>query len=92
MSHDPVAAELTPADPAARERFQALASRFTFHAASQKQAEKYQEVRQWGHDLALLFHRLCPASPELDRAVDFIDQAVMHANAAIARHTHPSEH
>jgi len=62
-----------------------LDERFTFHPAKGDQAERYECVRENGRMTALALSGLCPASPELTMAINHIDQAVMWANAAIAR-------
>lgn len=64
-----------------------LANRFTYHPPRDGQAEEYEEIRAAGHDLAKLITDLCPnPSRELATAVTKIEEAVMWANAAIARH------
>jgi len=62
-----------------------LQTRFTYHAPKPGQAETYQEIRQKAHELAQMFAQLCPESRELALAHTNLEQAVMWANAAIAR-------
>ncbi len=62
-----------------------LHNRFTYHRPSGDQPERYEEIRALGLDLAALLYRLCPASFERDTAINKIDEAVMWANASIAR-------
>lgn len=62
-----------------------LENRFTYHAPGPGQPERYERVRAGGLALAELLEETCPSSPELTRAVNSIDDAVMLANAAIAR-------
>lgn len=67
-----------------------LENRFTYHAPSPHQIPLYQRIRDSGHAFALMVQQLCPASPETERAIDAADQAVMWANAALARHDQPT--
>jgi hypothetical protein len=62
-----------------------LANRFTFHQASGAQAANYEVIRAAGLTMARELLAYCPPSHELQKAIDAIDQAVMWANAAIAR-------
>jgi hypothetical protein len=62
-----------------------LQNRFTYHPPRDGQAERYGQIRTGGLALAQLLADLCPSSPELTRAVNAVDEAVMLANAAIAR-------
>jgi hypothetical protein len=63
-----------------------LENRFTYHPPIGDQAVRYERLRAGGRQLAELFAVLCPSSPELTRAVNAVDEAVMLANAAVARH------
>ncbi len=63
-----------------------LVERFTYHPPRDGQAEVYERVRAAGLEFARLLNSYVPISPELNRAVDSIDLAVMLANAAVARH------
>ncbi|MFJ9031088.1 hypothetical protein ACIRQP_21665 [Streptomyces sp. NPDC102274] len=63
-----------------------LKNRFTYHPPQPGQPEKYEQIRAGGLALAQLLAELCPSSPELTRAINAVDDAVMLANAAIARH------
>jgi len=63
-----------------------LLARFSAHAVDDAQAlYRMQQNRSSGFALALTLTEHGPAGPELDRAIDLIEQAVMLANAAIAR-------
>lgn len=62
-----------------------IGNRFTYHAPKGDQVERYKSIRDNGKATAMIFEDLCPASPELTMAINHIDQAVMWANAAIAR-------
>lgn len=63
-----------------------IAHRFTYHPPHGDQPERYERLRAAGREFAELLAELCPSSPELSRAVAHVDEAVMNANAAIARH------
>lgn len=60
--------------------------RFTYHAPKHGQPELYVEIREAAKRFAELIEASAPASRERDLALDKLDEAVMHANAAIARH------
>ena len=64
-----------------------LENRFTFHPASTEQGELYEEIRKRARDYALFLASKCPASIELSSANTHLDNAVMWANASIARNT-----
>jgi len=64
-----------------------IENRFTYHPPHGDQAERYEKLRAKARELAELMAELCPSSPELSRAVTHVDEAVMNANAAIARHS-----
>lgn len=63
-----------------------LANRFTYHAPKDGQVERYQQIRDAAHELATLINSQCPESREKSLAVTHLEDAVMWANAAIARH------
>lgn len=63
----------------------ALVERFTYHPPQPGQPDLYERVRAAGLELARLLNAYVPGSPELRHALDSIDQAVMWANAGIAR-------
>ena len=63
-----------------------LANRFTYHAPQNGQAERYQVIRDAAHEFAKLLNDQCPESREKSLAVTHLEDAVMWANAAIARH------
>lgn len=58
---------------------------FTYHPPKGDQAERYERLRNGGRDLANLAASLCPPSRELSLAMTNLEQAIMWANAAIAR-------
>jgi hypothetical protein len=62
-----------------------LRNRFTYHAPGADQPERYTKVRSHGMALALVIDELCPDSREKSLAITKLDEAIMWANAAIAR-------
>ena len=62
-----------------------LRNNFTYHPPKDGQPEKYAKIREKGHELAVLVQSECPASRELSLALTNLEQAVMWANASIAR-------
>ncbi|MFE2941047.1 hypothetical protein ACFXKG_18580 [Streptomyces sp. NPDC059255] len=63
-----------------------LENRFTYHPPVGNQPERYEQIRAGALTFAELLAELCPSSPELTRAINAVDEAVMLANASIARH------
>lgn len=63
-----------------------IENRFTYHAPKGDQADRYKRIRNWGKSFAYIIIRDCPDSRERSLALTKIDEAVMHANAAIVRH------
>ena len=62
-----------------------LTNRFTYHPPSPEQIPVYQEIRNTGHEFARLISVYATDSRELSLALTAIEEAVMWANAAIAR-------
>lgn len=62
-----------------------LETRFTYHAPKGDQPSRYETIRGAGLELARLIDSLTPASREQSLAMTHLEQAVMWANAAIAR-------
>ena len=62
-----------------------LQNRFTYHAPKGDQAERYGRIRNSALTLAILISNLTPESREQDIALTLLEEAVMMANAAIAR-------
>jgi len=62
-----------------------LVNRFTYHAPREDQVERYEEIRRMGLTLATVVFGSCPESREKSLALTKIEEAVMWANAAIAR-------
>lgn len=62
-----------------------LENRFTYHTPKEGQPERYERIRYKGKMLAAYINENCPESREKSLALTKIDEAVMWANAAIAR-------
>lgn len=58
---------------------------YIYHAPTEDQVVKYNQIRSQAKDLAITFVNLCPESRELSVALTHLEEAVMQANAAIAR-------
>ena len=58
---------------------------FTYHAPTGDQPDRYVDIREKAKNLAYTFTMHCPPSRELSLALTNLEQAVMWANAAIAR-------
>lgn len=62
-----------------------LENRFTYHAPSEGQPEKYEALRSKGSELAQLIVDTVPESREQALALTKIEEAIMWANAGVAR-------
>jgi len=62
-----------------------LANRFTYHPPQGDQTERYEVLRNTGLALAEQIMGLTPPSREQSLALTNVEQAIMWANAAIAR-------
>ena len=62
-----------------------LETRFTYHAPKEGQPEKYGVIRGTARSLAMVIGDNCPESREKSLAFTKLEEAVMWANAAIAR-------
>ena len=62
-----------------------LANRFTYHPPKGTQLDRYAAVRTKAFELATFIEENCPASRERTLAIGKIEEAVMWANASIAR-------
>jgi len=62
-----------------------LACRFTYHPPSGDQPHQYEEIRGRGSEFTALLIEYCEDCRELSLAITKIEEAVMWANAAIAR-------
>ncbi len=58
---------------------------FKYHAPKEGQSRKYEVIRGEARIFAQIIHDLCPESREQSLAFTSLEQAVMWANAAIAR-------
>lgn len=58
---------------------------FTYHAPHGTQPARYEQLRDKAREFAELLARLTPASREQSLALTHLEDAVMCANAAIAR-------
>ena len=63
-----------------------IEKRFTYHKPKEGQPEIYTEIRDNAKDLAILIDLNAPDSREKSLAITKLEEAVMWANAAIARH------
>lgn len=64
---------------------QAIENNFKYHAPSGEQPQKYIDLRAKGKELAYLIDQLCPNSREKSIALTNLEQAIMWANASVAR-------
>lgn len=58
---------------------------FTYHAPKEEQIIKYNGIREYAKEFAKLIDAKCPDSREKSLAFTKLEEAVMWANAAIAR-------
>lgn len=58
---------------------------FTYHPPQGDQAERYVKLRQTGRAFALLLIEMCPDGRERSTALTKLEEAIMWANAAVAR-------
>jgi len=63
-----------------------LDNNFMYHAPKEGQPELYQIIRSTAKCLAELINEACPESREKAMAIARIEEGVMWANSAIARH------
>jgi hypothetical protein len=68
-----------------RKTMNPIEKRFTYHPPKLDQPERYVKIRNTAKDMALLLDCLCPDSAEKSIAISKLDEAVMWANASIAR-------
>ncbi|GAC43084.1 DUF7681 family protein [Paenibacillus popilliae] len=62
-----------------------IENNFKYHAPKEGQPEKYTAIRDKAKELAYLIDELAPNSREKSLTMTNLEQAVMWANAAIAR-------
>ena len=65
--------------------FDELDARFTYHRPTDEQAKKYTSIRGRARAFAELIDVSCPDSREKSLAITKLEEAVMWANASIAR-------
>lgn len=65
--------------------FDEIKKRFTYHPPFGDQAQRYEDIRRNGYTLAGFLVSSCPESRELSLALTKLEEAIMWANAAIAR-------
>jgi hypothetical protein len=76
---------LKPIDKEKNMEQQELDKRFTYHAPKGDQPAKYEQIRRAARNFSDLLNQLCPDSREKSLAFTSLEEAVMWANAAIAR-------
>jgi hypothetical protein len=64
---------------------QKLEKRFTYHAPKGDQPKRYNDLRAAAREFAEAINALCPDSREKSLAMTSLEEAVMWANASIAR-------
>ena len=62
-----------------------LVRRFTYHKLTSNQPKQYEQIRDLGHRFADVINGICPDNREKSVAITKIEEAVMWANASIAR-------
>lgn len=62
-----------------------IENNFTYHAPKDDQTARYISIREKGKSFARLIEEFCPNSRERSLALTKLEEAVMWANAAIAR-------
>ena len=62
-----------------------IENNFTYHKPTEDQVERYARIRDHAKHLAYILNQYCPESRELSLAMTKLEEAVMWANAAIAR-------
>jgi len=62
-----------------------IENNFNYHAPKEGQPEKYTAIREKAKELANVIEELCPNSREKSLAMTNLEQAMMWANASIAR-------
>jgi len=58
---------------------------FKYHAPQKDQIPRYQNIRDYGLNMARYIMESCPRSSERNQALQRLEEAVMWANASIAR-------
>ena len=65
--------------------FAQIKNNFMYHKPKPGQPEKYEQLRSEGKILAMLIEESCPDSREKSIAITKLEEAIMWANASIAR-------
>lgn len=68
---------------------QTIENNFTFHTPFGDQPERYSKIRSQARGLAETIYEFCPESREKALAMTKLEEAVMWANASIARNETP---
>jgi len=63
---------------------QKIENSFTYHPPKGSQTQRYEELRNWAKEFALLIERHCPNSREKSLAMTKLEECVMWANKSIA--------
>jgi len=63
-----------------------IENRFTYHAPTPEDVALHEHVRETVREVANGFNEVLPESREKSLAMTHLEEAVMWANAAIARH------
>lgn len=58
---------------------------FTYHAPDESRQVRYLNIRNMARDFAYVIDHVCPDSREKSLAMTKLEEAVMWANAAVAR-------
>lgn len=66
-------------------RHDVIENNFSYHAPKEDQPERYEAIRHKAKMLAAYINENCPDSREKSLAFTKLEEAVMWANAAIAR-------
>lgn len=66
-----------------------LQNRFAYHAPDDEKRRRHELVRDMHYDLAEIVNDLCPEGREKSLAITKLEEAMMWANAAIARNPVP---
>lgn len=72
-----------------REKNKSIENNFTYHPPIGDQQSRYELLRDRAKELAYFFDTQCPPSREKSLAITKLEEAVMWANAAIARNEKP---
>lgn len=62
-----------------------LKNKFTYHPPKDDQPRKYESLRAEALNMAIMISTFCPPSRETSLALTKLEEAIMWANASIAR-------